>query len=216
MSGKKTSGNKQAGDRQAGDKQADGGKAWARVKQKTSPLSTAQRDFYTPSPDAPKKAISAKTPKAAPKEKPPTLANPANPESPPARQTAQQTERQTAHQSARRTGSAVAAIDTKSKRRLARGGLALDGRLDLHGLTLREAEAALRGFVARAAAQNHVWLLVITGKGARGEGKLRAAFPDWLAAPELSAHVAAYSPAGAAHGGGGAFYLRLRKARRLF
>jgi DNA-nicking Smr family endonuclease len=91
--------------------------------------------------------------------------------------------------------------------------LALDGRLDLHGLTLREAELALRGFVARGAAQGHVWLLVITGKGARGEGKLRTALPNWLAEPEMRAYVAAFSQAGAAHGGGGAFYVRLRKSR---
>ena len=104
-------------------------------------------------------------------------------------------------------------IDARSRRRLARGTLEIDATLDLHGLTLTQAEAALAGFIARQAQQRAVWVLVITGKGARGEGKLRAALPDWLAAPKNASHVVEYGPAAIAHGGGGAFYLRLRKMK---
>lgn len=104
-------------------------------------------------------------------------------------------------------------IEARSLRRLARGILEIDATLDLHGLTLTQAEAALAGFIARQAQQRAVWVLVITGKGARGEGKLRAALPDWLAAPKNASRLVEYGPASIAHGGSGAFYLRLRKMK---
>lgn len=100
----------------------------------------------------------------------------------------------------------------RTRRRLARGTLPIAARLDLHGLNLAEAERALSAFVMQARAQGQIWLLVITGKGARGEGKLRRAFPDWLARGALAGLVVEYGPAAANHGGAGAFYLRLRRA----
>jgi DNA-nicking Smr family endonuclease len=42
---------------------------------------------------------------------------------------------------------------------------------------------------------------------------LRRSVPHWLEAPELRAVVLNYSPAGIRHGGDGALYIRLRKAR---
>ena len=102
-------------------------------------------------------------------------------------------------------------IDHKQRRRLSRGRTDLDGTLDMHGMTLAEAEAALQAFVAYHRAQGHYWVLVITGKGVRGEGRLRKALPDWLAREPLSQAIAAYDQAAIPHGGGGAFYLRLRR-----
>ena len=104
-------------------------------------------------------------------------------------------------------------IDARSRRRLARGTLEIDATLDLHGLTLTQAEAALAGFIDRQVQQGAVWVLVITGKGMRGEGKLRAALPDWLAAARNASRLVEYGPAAIAHGGSGAFYLRLRKMK---
>lgn len=103
-------------------------------------------------------------------------------------------------------------IEQKQRRRLSRGRTELDGTLDLHGMTLVEAEAALKNFVAYHRAQGHRWVLVITGKGVRGEGRLRKALPEWLTAPSLSQAIAEFDQAAIAHGGGGAFYLRLRRA----
>ncbi len=104
-------------------------------------------------------------------------------------------------------------LQLRTRRRLSRGTIALDGQIDLHGLTLAEAEAALAGFVQRAQTQNQIWLLVVTGKGARGEGKLRRALPEWLDRGALAGRVVEYGPAAPNHGGGGAFYLRLRRAK---
>ena len=105
-------------------------------------------------------------------------------------------------------------IMPRTRRRLSRGTLAIAARLDLHGLSLAEAELALSAFVKQARAQGHIWLLVITGKGTRGEGKLRRALPDWLARGALAGLVVEYGPAAANHGGTGAYYLRLRRAPR--
>ena len=102
----------------------------------------------------------------------------------------------------------------RTRRRLARGTLLIDARLDLHGLSLAQAEQALTVFVAQARAQRKVWLLVITGKGVRGEGKLRSALPEWLDRGSLAGQIVEYGPAAANHGGAGAFYLRARRARR--
>lgn len=99
----------------------------------------------------------------------------------------------------------------KTRRRLARGHLPISARLDLHGLTLIEAEHALSAFVARGQTQGHSWVLVITGKGVRGEGRLRRALPNWLDRGGLAGQIVEYGPAAPKHGGDGAFYLRLRR-----
>lgn len=106
------------------------------------------------------------------------------------------------------------ALMPRTRRRLARGTLPIEARLDLHGLSLAEAERALSAFVAQARGQGHVWLLVITGKGVRGEGKLRRALPEWLDRGALASQIAEYGPSAPNHGGDGAFYLRARRARR--
>jgi DNA-nicking Smr family endonuclease len=64
-------------------------------------------------------------------------------------------------------------------RKLARGRLPIDGRIDLHGLTQSEAHNLLFGFLARAHERGLRHVLVITGKGAsRGsEGALKRAGP---------------------------------------
>lgn len=108
-------------------------------------------------------------------------------------------------------------IDRRLKQRLARGQVDIDARLDLHGRTLSEAHAALLRFLHRAQGEGAKTVLVITGKGTadadRGRGVLRRQVPLWLALPELRNHVLGVEEAHAAHGGGGAFYVRLRRGR---
>jgi len=58
---------------------------------------------------------------------------------------------------------------------------------------------------------------VITGKGARaaeGErGVLKRQVPHWLGLPEFRALVIGFEDAHSAHGGAGALYVRVRRAR---
>ena len=101
---------------------------------------------------------------------------------------------------------------------LARGRAAIDARIDLHGMTQAQAHGALRLFLHRAQTSGARFVLVITGKGApnapHGErGVLRQQVPLWLALPEFRACVLGFDVAHAGHGGEGALYVRLRKAR---
>jgi DNA-nicking Smr family endonuclease len=105
------------------------------------------------------------------------------------------------------------AVEPGRYRRLARGREAIGGKIDLHGLGQDAAHAALITFVERAAARGVRGVLVITGKGALGDGVLRRRTPEWLAQPPLRAHVAGLSEAHRHHGGAGAIYVALRASR---
>lgn len=104
-------------------------------------------------------------------------------------------------------------MDRATGTKLKKGRLPIEGRLDLHGLTQEKSFQALQQFIARSAARGLRTLLVITGKGARGQGILRQKLPLWLAEPELCHYILAISPAQLRDGGEGAFYIRLRKPR---
>ena len=111
----------------------------------------------------------------------------------------------------------LAPLGRRMKQRVARGKEAIDGRLDLHGLTQSEAHAALLRFLRTASARGARLVLVITGKGARasdGErGVLKRHVPQWLGLPEFRAFVVGFEGAHIAHGGEGALYVRVRRAK---
>ncbi|MCO5155381.1 MAG: Smr/MutS family protein [Aquamicrobium sp.] len=104
-------------------------------------------------------------------------------------------------------------IDRPTRARLAKGRLAIEGKVDLHDLTQSEAHALLLSFLHRAYADGRRHVLVVTGKGASlgSEGVLRRAVPGWLATPPFRALVSAHEPAASRHGGAGALYVRLRR-----
>jgi DNA-nicking Smr family endonuclease len=103
-------------------------------------------------------------------------------------------------------------LDTRDVKRVKRGKQDIDATLDLHGLTAASAHARLETFILTAHASGYRWVLVVTGKGKAGNGILRQALPEWISLPPLSKIVLGLSQASPAHGGSGAFYLRLRKA----
>jgi DNA-nicking Smr family endonuclease len=108
----------------------------------------------------------------------------------------------------------LAPIDRRLRQRLSRGAAAVDARLDLHGLTQAAAKGRLESFLHGAQARGHGLVLVITGKGrGEGEGVLRRQVPLWLALPQLRALVIGFEEAAPTHGGAGALYVRVRKAR---
>ena len=104
---------------------------------------------------------------------------------------------------------------------MARGREPIEARLDLHGFTQAEAHAALLRFLRRAQADRLKTVLVVTGKGSTRDvrnagaeyGVLKRAVPQWLALPEFRSLVLGFEDAHSAHGGQGALYLRLRRAR---
>ena len=101
-----------------------------------------------------------------------------------------------------------------NRRRLILRREAVMPRIDLHGLTQHGARAALAAFILRAAADGARAVLVITGKGALGDGVLRRRTPDWLAEPPLRGLVAGVSEADRRHGGAGALYVALKRSSR--
>ncbi|HTP91473.1 MAG TPA: Smr/MutS family protein [Xanthobacteraceae bacterium] len=115
--------------------------------------------------------------------------------------------------------SPLAPLGPRWKRRVARGGEAIDARIDLHGMTQNEAHAALLRFLRNAQAEGARTVLVVTGKGssgrdaAGGRGVLKRQVPMWLALPEFRVMIVGFEDAGAGHGGQGALYVRLRRAR---
>lgn len=111
---------------------------------------------------------------------------------------------------------APATLDRKAKQKIARGRDAINGRLDLHGHTQAEAHDALLRFLRRIQSRGGRVVLVITGKGGRGEsdrGVLKRAVPMWLALPEFRELVIGFDSAAIPHGGEGALYVRLRKSK---
>jgi DNA-nicking Smr family endonuclease len=109
-------------------------------------------------------------------------------------------------------------LGRRLKQRVVRGREAIVGRLDLHGMTQREAHAALLHFLRRASRRQQRIVLVVTGKGAGGAGDrergvLRRQVPQWLALPEFRAFVIGFEQAHIAHGGEGALYVRVRRSR---
>ena len=124
----------------------------------------------------------------------------------------------------KRTRHGPPAIDRRVADRLKRGIIPIDARLDLHGLTEVAAFDALGGFIRRAVASDRRNTLIITGKGrdepdlpgpipARRRGVLRQAVPRWLAEPPLADLVLGVGSAGPGHGGDGALYVLLRRAK---
>jgi len=113
-------------------------------------------------------------------------------------------------------------LDANWDKRLARGLVAPDAEIDLHGLGLDRAHARLMATLAQARAMQARVLLVIAGKprphdahDQRGErrGAIRAKLLDWLAACPHASAIAAIRPAHQRHGGAGAVYVVLRRAR---
>jgi DNA-nicking Smr family endonuclease len=107
-------------------------------------------------------------------------------------------------------------LDRRSRSRVARGRIEIDARLDLHGMTLQRARARLSAFLLSAQARGASFVLVITGKGSGpgGErGALRREVPQWLSLSEFRPLVIGFEEAAPAHGGAGALYVRIRRAR---
>lgn len=106
--------------------------------------------------------------------------------------------------------------DRRTADRLRRGKLGLDMRLDLHGLTLEAAHRRLLGFLTAAQSSGARCVLVITGKGLRGQagepaGRLKAAVPRWLNEPAFRPLVVSIALAQPKDGGSGALYVLVRK-----
>jgi len=111
-------------------------------------------------------------------------------------------------------------MDARAFARMKRGRLEPEARLDLHGMFADSAHRRLRQFLLQSHAAGRRLVLVITGKGREAQGLaperrgvLRTSLPVWLAQPPLDAIVLDYAAAHQRHGGGGAYYIYLRRRK---
>jgi DNA-nicking Smr family endonuclease len=89
-------------------------------------------------------------------------------------------------------------------------------------MTLDRAHPILTGFVMNAHAQGKRLILVVTGKGKQRDeggpipvrhGVLRHQVPQWLQMQPMKYVVLQVAQAHVSHGGGGAYYVYLRRYR---
>lgn len=121
----------------------------------------------------------------------------------------------------RTTGLVDNTLDAGWDRRLTRGLVPADLTIDLHGHTLAGAHLALEAGLARAVAREARLVLLVTGRPPRGpargfeprRGAIRAQVMDWLGGSALAGRIAAVRGAHPRHGGLGALYVVMRRAR---
>ncbi len=195
------------------DLSPDDREIWGRVVQTARPLKSVP--VFRPE-DAPKSGAETAPHNAAPKRaKLSGLVLKPQPAAPPR-----------AHDLAQPLSEALARVpvqmDKRQFQRMSRGKLEPDARIDLHGMTLAQAHGALNGFILRAYASGLRLVLVITGKGKtladdgpipRRQGALKHDVPHWLRMAPLGPVVLEIREAHLRHGGAGAYYVYLRRAR---
>lgn len=81
--------------------------------------------------------------------------------------------------------------------------------LDLHGLTLQEAHETVLKFLTLHFSLASKSVLIITGKGLKGEGKIKKEIEFWLETKEFKEKILKYQ----IENGGGAIRIYLKKQR---
>ena len=106
-------------------------------------------------------------------------------------------------------------VDKRTLVRLRRGLIAPETEIDLHRQTQEAARRLLDDFLAASQAAGRRCVLVITGKGygSGGPGVLKTMVPRWLNEQPNRGRVLVFCYATPSHGGEGALYVLLRRAR---
>jgi DNA-nicking Smr family endonuclease len=109
---------------------------------------------------------------------------------------------------------AISSIGPKIMKRLKRGDFSIQEYIDLHGLTKKEAEAAVSDFIIRSHQKDLRCVLIIHGRGlgsADFEPTIKRELPVWFRRGSLKRIVLAFVTARPCDGGAGALYVLLRK-----
>lgn len=102
-------------------------------------------------------------------------------------------------------------LSKKNIKEIVTGKFKVQSKLDLHGYRLKEAETLFFNFIQNSFKSKKRNILVISGKGEYGRGKIKLSIPVWITSPYLSPLIYFYSCAAPSDGGNGAYYIRLRK-----
>jgi len=114
-------------------------------------------------------------------------------------------------------------VEKNKLRRIKNGKITIDGTMDLHGFSLKEAEVRLQQFVGESAQLRKRFLLIITGKGSNSKpnihGKtqtIKSEINNWLSDHFYDDKIQYISKALDKHGGDGALYFFLKKSKNIF
>ena len=115
---------------------------------------------------------------------------------------------------------------TKINKKLKKGKIPPDKKIDFHGMSLVEAEELLCNTVISCYNTNKRCILFVTGKGINKKeidyknetrlyyGKIRGAFSSWIRKPEIEKYILGVEQASMEFGADGAFFVYLRKKSR--
>jgi DNA-nicking Smr family endonuclease len=109
---------------------------------------------------------------------------------------------------------AMRGLDRHVLRRLRRGEFAVQGHVDLHGLTREEARSTLEVFLQRSRQAGKRCVLVVHGRGLHSKDQmpvLKEALKRWMSTARFADHVLAFATARPHDGGLGAVYVLLRR-----
>ncbi len=111
----------------------------------------------------------------------------------------------------------VPGLDVGVVRRLGAGEFAVQGHIDLHGMTREEAKAAVDAFLKASRRAGKRCVLLVHGRGIHSKDQvpiLKEALKSWLATARFGRHVLAFTTARPVDGGAGAVYVLLRRTGR--
>ena len=113
----------------------------------------------------------------------------------------------------------TANIDRRLAEKFTKGKLKIEARLDLHGLSEKDAFTAVRDFIAYGYRLQRRCLLIITGKGEKRDpwweshGIIKQSFPNWINHPDIRPYILSVAQALPEDGGSGAFYCLLKRQK---
>jgi DNA-nicking Smr family endonuclease len=111
----------------------------------------------------------------------------------------------------------VAGLDHHVVRKLRRGDFAVQGHVDLHGMTRDEAKRTVEAFLRASRNAGKRCVLVVHGRGLHSKDQLpvlKDALKTWLSTARFGRHVLAFATARPQDGGAGAIYVLLKRAGR--
>jgi DNA-nicking Smr family endonuclease len=111
---------------------------------------------------------------------------------------------------------AVRSLDPRVLKKLRRGRLRIDARLDLHGYSAEDARVLLNRFIEAAIKEGRRVVLVVHGKGLHSKDRvpvLKERMKRWLTRSGPARNVLAFTSALPTDGGLGAVYVLLRRRR---
>ena len=115
---------------------------------------------------------------------------------------------------------------TQINKKLKKGKIPPDQKIDFHGMSMIEAEELLNNVVVNCYNTNKRCILFVTGKGVNKKetdyknetrlyyGKIRGAFNSWIRKPEIEKYILGVEQASMEYGADGAFFVYLRKKPR--